>query len=121
MSIISKVSMEFHFLFVVFHALMLSFSFVVLYFLPQKPWLDQVFYFLLAIVFFMSTKNMDLFIANSAMIFLYGLPLGSNYVERNEKKSKKTLMADTFLAYGAFIIIALVVNLLVLYVSRVYG
>ena len=91
---------------------------ILLYLLHTHHMVEQIVYFLLGIVFLFSAKQTELFIANSAMIFLFGLPLGSNYVERNIKKSKKTILSDVFLVYGAFVVIALLANLIRLQIVK---
>ncbi len=91
---------------------------LLVYFMPRWRWVDPVSYYLLGLLFLLSTKVTDLFIVNSALIFLYGLPLGSRYVEENPTKGRTTLLSDVFLTYGAFLIVALVANLFALYVTR---
>lgn len=89
---------------------------IFLYYTKETTPVNQIAYFLLGIAFFFSTKTMDLFIVISTLIFLYGLPLGSIFVARRIKKSKKTLLTDILLNYGFFVIIALMTNLIALYV-----
>ena len=87
------------------------------YYTSDIPAVSHIAYLLLGIVFFYSTKSSALFITISAMIFLYGLPLGSLYVANRPKKSKRTVLSDMFLSFGFFLIIALVSNLIAIYVS----
>jgi hypothetical protein len=91
---------------------------IFLYYTTETTPMNQIAYFLLGIVFFFSTKTTDLFIVISAMIFLYGLPLGSLYVARRLKKSKKTILTDLLLNFGFFVIVAMMTNLVMLYIWR---
>jgi len=95
----------------------ISFS-VTLYYTHLISPINQVAYFLLGIAFFFSTKTEELFILISSMIFIYGMPLGSLYVARRMKKSKKTLLADVFLNFSFFMVVALMTNLIVLYAGN---
>jgi len=92
---------------------------VTLYFLPHEGIIDQIVYYMLGVMFFFSAKYPELFMSTSALIFLYGLPLGSNYVEENPKQSKTTQMSNVFLKYGAFVVIGLLTNLVYLYMVRI--
>ncbi|MBW2967105.1 hypothetical protein KY362_01325 [Candidatus Woesearchaeota archaeon] len=91
---------------------------IFLYFTSETSPVNQVAYFLLGIAFFFSTRSVDLFIIVSALIFLYGLPLGSLYVSRRLKKSKRTVFTDMLLNFGLFVIIALMTNLVALYMAN---
>ncbi|MBU2560730.1 MAG: hypothetical protein KKD17_00380 [Nanoarchaeota archaeon] len=92
---------------------------VFLYFTSEESPVNQIAYFLLGIAYFFSTKSVDLFITVSSMIFLYGLPLGSLYVARKMKKSKRTILTDVLLNFGFFVIVALMTNLVVLYIANI--
>jgi hypothetical protein len=87
-----------------------------LYYTSDTTPINQVAYFLLGIAFFFSVKTVDLFITISSMIFIYGLPLGSLFVAKRLKKSKKTLLTDIFLNFSFFLVLALMTNLIFLYV-----
>ncbi|MBW2972655.1 hypothetical protein KY359_06475 [Candidatus Woesearchaeota archaeon] len=91
---------------------------VFLYFTSEESPVNQIAYFLLGIAYYFSTKSTDLFIVVSSMIFLYGLPLGSLYVSRKMKKGKKTVLTDVLLNFGFFVIVALMTNLILLYVRN---
>ena len=91
-------------------------SSVFMYFTSETSPINQIAYFLLGIAYYFSTKTIDLFITISALIFLYGLPLGSLYVAGKLKRSKKTLLSDILLNYGAFLVIAMLTNLTALYI-----
>lgn len=89
-----------------------------LYFTTESTPVNQIAYFLMGIAFFFATRNIDLFIVVASLIFIYGLPLGSLFVARRMKKSKGTVLADALLNFGFFVIIAMMVNLFVLYVQN---
>jgi hypothetical protein len=91
---------------------------VFLYFTSETSPVNQVAYFLLGVAFFFSTATMDLFIITASMIFLYGLPLGSLYVARKMKKSRRMILSDVLLNFGFFVIVALMTNLIMLYLSN---
>ncbi|MFH1063828.1 MAG: hypothetical protein V1729_01975 [Candidatus Woesearchaeota archaeon] len=92
---------------------------ITLYYTHLTSPINQIAYFLLGIAFFFSTKSVELFITITSMIFIYGLPLGSLYVARRMKKSKKTLLADVFLNFSFFMVVSLMTNLIVLYIGNI--
>ena len=74
---------------------------------------SQIIYPILAVVFFLSSKNPGLFITNSILIFLYGFPTGSLFAKKLIKKKKSFVFKKIFLTYFWFILIAIVLNLLI--------
>jgi hypothetical protein len=68
-------------------------------------------YTVFALLFFISSKQQSIFVVESSLIFLYGLPTGSMYLLDNLKKSSAVIFADIFLNYGIFIVIGLITNL----------
>ncbi len=92
---------------------------IFLYYTKERTPVNQIAYFLLGIAFFFATRSIDLFITISSMIFIYGLPLGSIFVARRIKKSKKTVLTDVLLNFGFFVIVALMTNLIVLYITNI--
>jgi len=74
---------------------------------------SQVIYPLLAVVFFLSLKDMNLFIINSILIFLYGFPTGSLFAKKLIKKKKLVVFKKILLTYSWFILIAIVLKLLI--------
>ena len=88
---------------------------IFLYYTNETTPVNQISYFLLGIALFFATRSVELFIIISTMIFLYGLPLGSLYVARRMKKSKKTILTDVLLNCGFFVIVSLMTNLIALY------
>jgi hypothetical protein len=92
-------------------------SSVFLYFTNETTPINQLAYFLLGIAFYFSAKSSDLLIVTATLIFLYGMPLGSLYVARRMKKSRKALLSDVLLNFGFFVIVALMTNLIALYIT----
>lgn len=92
---------------------------IFLYYTCESTPVNQIAYFLLGIALYFSARSVDLFIMISTMIFLYGLPLGSMYVARRLKRSKKTILTDVLLNFGFFVIVALMTNLVVLYLTNI--
>lgn len=64
-------------------------------------------YIILAIIFYISSKRLNLFIIESSLIFLYGLPTGSLLT----KKSKKETIINLSKNIG-FVIVAIILLLL---------
>ena len=73
-----------------------------------KDKIDDVFYFyiILSIIFYLSSKELNLFIIESSLIFLYGLPTGSLLM----RKSKKETLINILKNVG-FVIIAIILFL----------
>jgi len=92
---------------------------IFMYFTSETSPINQVAYFLLGVAFYFSTATIDLFIVTASMIFLYGLPLGSLYVARRPKKSKVAILTDVLLNFGFFVIVALMTNLIMLYLANI--
>ena len=72
---------------------------------------SQVIYPALAAVFFLSSKNPELFITNSILIFLYGFPTGSLFAKKLIKKKKSFVFKKILLTHFWFILIAIVLKL----------
>lgn len=83
-----------------------------LYFTTDTTPINQIAYFLLGIIFYFSTKTTDVFVATAILIFLYGLPLGTLYVDRHIKESRAVIMSDMLLKYFLFIVLALLTHIL---------
>jgi len=88
---------------------------IFLYYTNETTPINQIAYFCLGIAFYFSTLSKDLLIVTSTLIFLYGMPLGSLFVARRPKKSKRAVLTDVLLNFGFFIIVALMTNLIALY------
>ena len=74
---------------------------------------SQIIYPALGIVFFLSLKDINLFITNSILIFFYGFPTGSLFAKKLIKRKKLIVLKNIFLAYFWFILIAIVLKLLI--------
>ena len=74
---------------------------------------SQIIYLVLGIIFFISSKNPELFIINSVLIFLYGFPSGSLFAKKIIKKKKSFIFKRAVLEYFWFILIAVVLKLLI--------
>ena len=74
---------------------------------------SQIIYPVLGIVFFISSKNSELFIINSILIFLYGFPTGSLFAKKIIKKKKSFVFKRVILTYFWFVLIAVVLKLLI--------
>ena len=72
---------------------------------------SQVVYPILAIVFFLSSKDINLFITNSILIFFYGFPTGSLFAKKLIKKKKSFVFKKIFLTHFWFILIVIVLKL----------
>ncbi|MFH1506571.1 MAG: hypothetical protein ABIE94_06315 [archaeon] len=68
----------------------------------------QFLYWALSIIFFISVVDKTLFWLNSLIIFIYGLSEGSLYCFENQKKSKLELFAGLFKQHYIFLVIAIV-------------
>lgn len=72
---------------------------------------SQIIYPILAVVFFLSSKDINLFITNSILIFFYGFPTGSLFAKKLIKERKSFVFKKIFLTYFWFILIAVVLKL----------
>ena len=72
---------------------------------------SQIIYPALAVVFFLSSKDINLFITNSILIFFYGFPTGSLFAKKLIKERKSFVFKKIFLTHFWFILIAIVLKL----------
>lgn len=72
---------------------------------------SQIIYPALAIIFFLSSKNPELFITNSILIFFYGFPTGSLFAKKLIKKKKSFVLKNIFLNYSWFVVIVIALKL----------
>jgi len=73
---------------------------------------SQIIYPALAVVFFLSLKDINLFITNSILIFLYGFSTGSLFAKKFIKKRKLFVLKNIFLNYFWFVAIAIALKLI---------
>lgn len=90
---------------------LLILSFIIISVFKRKKEFNELpyIYIILSVIFFLSSKILNLFIIESSLIFLYGLPTGSLLT----KKSKKETMINILKNVGFVIVsilIAMVLN-----------
>lgn len=73
---------------------------------------SQIIYPALGVVFFLSSKDINLLITNSILIFLYGFPAGSLFAKKLIKKKKSFVLKNIFLNYFWFVIITIILKLI---------
>ena len=64
-------------------------------------------YIILAIIFYLSSKNPNLFVIESSLIFLYGLPAGSLLTKKSKKESIANILINI-----PFVLIAIILFLI---------
>ena len=67
---------------------------------------SEFLYFLLAIIFFLSSKNTSLFLTESVIVFLFGMPTGSLLFDRKKKNYFKVVLRSII-----FLVVALLLFL----------
>lgn len=98
-------------------ALLGIFTGICVYFATNIILLNQLTYFSMGVALFFSTKTLDLFALTAVLIFIYGIPIGTLYVAAQpEKKSKRVILSDMLLVFGFFLIVALISNMIGLFV-----
>jgi len=68
---------------------------------------SEFLYFLLAIIFFLSSKNTSLFLTESVILFLFGMPTGSLLFDRKKKNYFKVVLRSII-----FLVVALLLFLI---------
>lgn len=93
---------------------LLIFIIFLIIFINRKYQKDFLIYAIFGILFYLSLIKTELFLITSSIIFLYGLPSGSLFLERHiEEKNKLKLIKKTFMNYLYYIIIALILYLFI--------
>lgn len=87
-------------------------SYILFIFLMAFNIKSQRIYPALGVVFFLSSKDINLFITNSILIFFYGFPTGSLFAKKLIKKKKLVVLKNIFLNYFWFIVIAIALKLI---------
>lgn len=65
---------------------------------------SAIAYMILGIIFFLSSRNMNLFVLESSLLFLYGLPTASLLFNKKEKNYLKIILYNMgFIAVGNFL------------------
>jgi len=86
-------------------------SYILFIFLMTINIRSQIIYLVLGAVFLISSKNPELFIINSILIFLYGFPTGSLFAKKLIKKKKSFVFKRIILDYFWFVAIAIALKL----------
>lgn len=73
--------------------------------------LEYTSYMLLAIVLYISSKNIGFFLTESLLIFLYGFPTGTLFAYKFIKEKKIFIIKKLVLSYIWFLILAIVLFL----------
>lgn len=82
---------------------------IMIYLLKTKKKFNKLpyIYTILAVIFFMSSKIINLFIIESSLIFLYGIPTGTLLTKRSKKETMTILLKGI-----PFILIAIILHLI---------
>lgn len=83
--------------------------FIMVYLLKRKKEFNELpyIYLILSIIFYLSSKKLDLFLIESSLIFLYGLPTGSLLTQKSKKETMINILKNVL-----FIVVALVLYLI---------
>jgi len=74
----------------------------------KKEFNDVIYtYILLSVIFYLSSKNLNLFIIESSLIFLYGLPTGTLLTTKDKKQTAMNILKNI-----PFILIAIILFLI---------
>ncbi len=73
---------------------------------------SQIIYPALGVVFFLSSRDINLFVINSILIFLYGFPTGSLFAKKLIKKKKSCVLKNIFLNYFWFVPVSIILKLI---------
>jgi hypothetical protein len=79
--------------------------FIVVYLLKRKNELVYI-YMILGVIFYLSSKTLNLFVIESSLIFLYGIPTGSLLTKRDKKESLIGILKNV-----GFVVVAVVLFL----------
>lgn len=84
-------------------------AFIVIYLSKTKKEFNKLpyIYILLSIIFYLSSKKLNLFIIESSLIFLYGLPTGSLLTKKSKKETIINILTNI-----PFILIAIILFLI---------
>lgn len=90
---------------------LLILAFIIIYVLKRysKKAFNEVpyTYLILSIIFYISSKKLNLFVIESSLIFLYGLPTGTLLTKKSKKETITDLLKNT-----SFIILAIILYLI---------
>jgi len=88
---------------------LLILAFILISILRTKKEFNELpyIYIILAIIFYLSSKNLNLFIIESSLIFLYGVPIGTLMTKKSKKETIINILANI-----PFILIAVILFLI---------
>jgi len=88
---------------------LLILAFILISILRTKKEFNELpyIYIILAIIFYLSSKNLNLFIIESSLIFLYGVPIGTLMTKKSKKETIIELLKNI-----PFILIAVILFLI---------
>lgn len=83
--------------------------FIVIYLLKTKKEFNEspYIYIVLSVVFYLSLKILSLFVIESSLIFIYGLPTGSLLTKKSKKESITNILKNV-----GFVIVAIILFLI---------
>jgi len=89
--------------------LLLILPFIGIYLLKNKIDFNELpyIYIILAVIFYLSSKTLNLFIIESSLIFLYGIPTGSLLYQKDKKQSMINILNNV-----VFVLIAIIIFLI---------
>lgn len=89
--------------------ILLILIFIIIYLLKTKKEFNELpyIYIILSVIFYLSSKKLSLFVIESSLIFLYGLPTGSLLTKEDRKKTIINILANI-----PFILIAIILFLI---------
>jgi len=78
--------------------------FVMIYFLKGRKEFNELpyIYIILSAIFYLSSRKLNLFVIESSLVFLYGLPTGSLLMKKNWKETLINILKN-----GWFVLIAI--------------
>jgi len=85
---------------------LLMLAFIVVYLLKRKNKLVYI-YILLGVIFHLSSKMLNLFVIESSLIFLYGIPTGSLLMKKDKKETLIGILKNVW-----FFLVAMVLFLI---------
>ncbi len=89
--------------------ILLILAFILISILRSKKEFNELpyIYIILAIIFYLSSKQLNLFIIESSLIFLYGLPIGTLITKKSKKETVMALLKNI-----GFVLIAILLFLI---------
>lgn len=89
----------------------IGYSFYLFHFAKQKS-KERMIYFLLGFILFLAYKDRAIFLIQSTIIFLYGLPEGTLFAKEFIKNKRLFVVKKLFLCYWPFLLTSLLPSIL---------